>query len=75
MNAAFRGLVDPSAFEFVDAVPDDANVVSARWLFAKKVDKYGNLVNPKVRLVVSGFCQMHATYTRTPAASNVLNYC
>ena len=39
MKAEFMGLVDLNAFEFVDVVPDGVNVVSARWVFAWKVDK------------------------------------
>ena len=30
MRAEFKGLVGLNAFEFVDVVPDDVNVVSAR---------------------------------------------
>ena len=32
MRAKFKGLVDLNAFEFVDIVPDDVNVASARWV-------------------------------------------
>ena len=76
MRAEFKGLVGLNAFEFVDVVPDDVNVVSARWVFAWKVDKDGNLVKPRVRLVARGFSQLHTvdfleTYAPTPAASSV----
>ena len=47
MRAEFRGLVGLNAFEFVGVVPDGVNVVSARWVFAWKVDKDGNIVKPK----------------------------
>ena len=47
MRAEFKGLVDLNAFEFVDVVPDGANVVSARWVFAWKVDKNSYIVKPK----------------------------
>ena len=55
MRAEFKGLVGLNAFEFVDVVPDCVNVVSARWVFAWKVDKDGNIVKPKARLVARGF--------------------
>ena len=32
MRAKFKGLVDLNAFEFVDIVPDDVNLASARWV-------------------------------------------
>ena len=76
MRAKSKGLVDLNAFEFVDVVPDGVNVVSARWVFAWKVDKDGNIVKPKARLAARGFSQVHAvdffeTYAPTPAASSV----
>ena len=76
MRAEFKGLVGLNAFEFVDVVPDGVNVVSARWLLAWKVDKDGNIVKPKARLVARGFSQVHTvdfleTYAPTPAASSV----
>ena len=52
-------LVGLNAFEFVDVVPNGVNVVSARWLFAWKVDEDGNIVKPKARLVARGFSQVH----------------
>ena len=55
MRAEFKGLVSLNAFEFVDVVPNGVNVVSARWVFAWKVDKDGNIVKPKARLVARGF--------------------
>ena len=58
MRAEFKGLVGLNAFEFVDVVPDGVNVVSARWVFAWKVDKDGNIVKPKARLVARGFSQV-----------------
>ena len=44
--------------------------------FAWKVDKDGNVVKPKVRLVARGFSQLRTvdfleTYAPTPAASSV----
>ena len=76
MRAEFKGLVGLNAFEFVDVVPDGVNVVSARWVFAWKVDKDGNLLKPKERLVARSFSQVHTvdfleTYAPTPAASSV----
>ena len=77
MRAEFKGLVGLNAFEFVDVVPDGVNVVSARWVFAWKVDKDGNIiVKPKARLVARGVSQVHTvdfleTYVPTPAASSV----
>ena len=76
LRAEFKGLVGLNAFEFVDVVPDGVNVVSDRWVFARKVDKDGNIVKPKARLVARGFSQVHTvdfleTYAPTPAASNV----
>ena len=38
----FKGLVGLNAFEFVDVLPDGVDVVSARRVFAWKVDKDGN---------------------------------
>ena len=76
MRAEFKGLVGLNTFEFVDVAPDGVNVVSARWVFAWKVDKDGNIVKPKARLVARGFSQVHTvdfleTYAPTPAASSV----
>ena len=76
MRAEFKGLVGLNAFEFVDVVPNGVNVVSTRWVFAWKVDKDGNIVKPKARLVARGFSQVHTvdfleTYAPTPAASSV----
>ena len=59
MSAEFKGPGGLNAFEFVDVVPDGANVVSARWVFAWKVDKDGNIVKPKAKLVARGFSQAH----------------
>ena len=59
MRAEFEGLVGLNAFEFVDVVPDGVNVVSVRWVFVSKVDKYGNIVKPKAKLVGRGFSQVH----------------
>ena len=59
MRTEFKGLVGLNAFEFVDVVPDGVYVVSARWVFAWKVDKDGNIVKPKARLVPRGFSQVH----------------
>ena len=74
--AEFKGLVSLNASEFVDVVPDGVNVVSARWVFACEIDKGGNIVKPKARLVARGFSQVHTvhfleTYAPTPAASSV----
>ena len=57
-------------------VPDGVKVVSARWVFAWKVDKDGNIVKPKARLVARGLSQVHTvgfleTFAPTPAASSV----
>ena len=76
MGAEFKGLVGLNAFEFVDVVPDGVNVVSARWMFAWKVDRDGNIVKPKARLVARGFSEVHTvdflqTYAPTPAASSI----
>ena len=76
MRAEFKGLVGLNAFEFVDGEPGGVNVVSARWVFAWKVDKDGNIVKPKSSLVARGFSQVHIvyfleTYAPTPAASSV----
>ena len=60
MTAEFEELVGLNAFEFADVVPDGANVVSAQWVFAWKVDKDGNIVKPKARLVARGFSQVQA---------------
>ena len=76
MRAEFKGLVGLNAFQFVDVVPDGVNVLSARWVFAWKVDKYGNIVKPNARLVATGFSQIHTvdfleTYASIPATSSV----
>ena len=76
MRAEFKGLVGLRAFEFVDVEPGGVNVVSARWVFAWKVDKDSNIVKPKARLVARGFSQVHTvdflkTYAPAPAASSV----
>ena len=76
MRAEFKGLVGLNAFELVDVVPNGANVVSARWVFAWKVDKDGNIVKLKARLVARGFSEVHTVdfleiYAPTPAASSL----
>ena len=76
MRAEFKGLVGLNAFEFVDVEPDGVNVVSARWVLARNVDKDGNIVKPKARLNARCFSQVHTvdfleTYALTPAASSV----
>ena len=76
IRAEYKGLVGLNAFEFVDVVPGGVNVVSTRWVLAWKVDKDGNIVKPKARLVARGFSQMHTvdfleTYVPTPAASSL----
>ena len=76
MRAEFKGLVGLRAFEFVNVEPGGVNVVSARWVFAWKVDKDSNIVKPKARLVARGFSQVHTvdfleTYAPAPAASSV----
>ena len=76
MRAEFKGFVGLNAFEFVDVVPDGVNVVSARWVFAWKVEKDGIIVKPKARLVARGFSQVYTvdfleTYAPTPATSSV----
>ena len=80
MRAEFKGPVGLNAFEFVDVVPDGANVVSPRWVFAWQVDQDGNIVKPKARLAARGFSQVHIvdfleTYAPTPAASSVKLLC
>ena len=59
MREEFEELVGVNAFEFVDVVPDGVNVVSTRWVLFWKVDKDGNIVKPKPRLVARGFSQVH----------------
>ena len=76
MRAEFMGLVGLNAFQFGDVVSDGVSVVSARWVFAWKVDTDGNIVKPKARLVARDFSQVHTvdflkTYAPTPAASSV----
>ena len=76
MKAEFKGLIGLNAFEFVDVIPDGVTVVRARWMFAWKVGKDGNIMKLKARLVARGFSQAHTvafleTYAPTPAASSV----
>ena len=60
MMVDFKRLIDLNAFEIVDVVPDGVNVVvCARWLFAWKKNKDGNIMKPKARLVARGFSQVH----------------
>ena len=71
----FKGLVDLNAFEFVDVVLDGVNVVSARWVFAWKVDKDVTIMKPKARLFARGFSQvcnvdLLEAFAPTPAASS-----
>ncbi|XP_052621711.1 uncharacterized mitochondrial protein AtMg00820-like [Lactuca sativa] len=37
--------------------PKDAFVVGLKWVFRNKMDKCGNLIRNKARLVVKGYCQ------------------
>ena len=36
--------------------PPDAFVVSLKWVFRNKMDKEGNVIRNKARLVVKGYC-------------------
>ena len=58
-RAEFKGHVGLNAFQLVDVVPDGVNVVSAQWVFARKVDNDGNTMKPKARLVARDFSQVH----------------
>ena len=77
MRAAFKGLIDPTAFEFVDVSHDGINVVRHRWVFAWKVDKDAAIIiQKKARLVARGLSQVRTLgllgiYTSTPASSSV----
>ena len=51
MKTEFQGLVNPNTFGFLDIVLDGVNIVSAPLVFACKVDKDGNVVKTKSRLV------------------------
>ncbi|XP_052625859.1 uncharacterized mitochondrial protein AtMg00820-like [Lactuca sativa] len=37
--------------------PPDASVVGLKWVFCNKVDKEGNVIRNKAKLVVKGYCQ------------------
>ena len=37
--------------------PPDASVVGLKWVFRNKMDKEGNVITNKARLVVKGYCQ------------------
>ena len=37
--------------------PKDASVLGMKWVFRNKLDKEGNVVRNKARLVVKGYCQ------------------
>ena len=37
--------------------PPEASVVGLKWVFHNKLDKEGNIVRNKARLVVKGYCQ------------------
>ena len=37
--------------------PKDASVVGLKWVFRNKMDKEGNVIRNKARLVVRGYCQ------------------
>ncbi|CAF2091611.1 unnamed protein product [Rotaria magnacalcarata] len=39
--------------------PTDKNIISCRWVFAKKNDEFGNPVRYRARLVARGFTQEH----------------
>ena len=71
MRAEFKRLIGLNPCEFVDVVPDGVNVVFAGWVFVWKVDRNGNIVKPKARLVTRGFSQVNTldfleTYAPTP---------
>ena len=38
-------------------IPKDASVVGLKWVFRNKMDKKGNVIRNKARLVVKGYCQ------------------
>ena len=40
--------------------PKDASVVGLSWVFQNKLDKEGNVIQNKARLVVKGYCQEEA---------------
>ena len=37
--------------------PKDASVVGLKWVFRNKMDKEGNVIRNKARIVVKGYCQ------------------
>ena len=49
-------LLEKGTFEVVD-IPEDKTLVDTKWVFKRKVDAFGNLVNMKTRLVAKGFLQ------------------
>lgn len=42
--------------------PKDASVVGLKWVFINKLDKEGNVIRNKARLVVKGYCQEEGIY-------------
>jgi len=57
VNEERKNLITLEVFEPVDNVPDNANVVSCRWIFKYKRDAHGNIIKRKARLVARGFTQ------------------
>ena len=46
-------------FVFRANVPRGSNAVSARWIFTRKVDKIGCVINPIARIVAGGWSVAH----------------
>ena len=40
-------------------MPNGVDVMSVRWIFAGKVDKYGSVMKLKARFLAKGFSQVH----------------
>mmetsp|Transcript_17870 Transcript_17870/g.26381 ORF Transcript_17870/g.26381 Transcript_17870/m.26381 type:complete len:511 (+) Transcript_17870:541-2073(+) len=58
MQEELSGLSEQGTWEIVDK-PPDANLLRTKWVFKKKVNKEGEVIRYRARLVVKGYTQVH----------------
>ena len=75
MHAELEGHKSAGTFA-TDEIPQDVNVITAKWVFGWKTDAHGLITKAKARLVARGFGQRYAvdyfeTFAATPAMSSI----
>lgn len=58
MNSEIKNLEDNNTWSLVD-LPKDRSAIGSKWVFKKKRDQDGNIIEYKARLVAQGFSQKY----------------